>query len=169
MLKRGLAFCLVLSVASVARAGATIDIKPVSGGGALPPQGHNDAANTVCYQLGTAGAFALVDVYVQQSPAGTARELRHLQLDFAASELCPGTTACSNGLFLVPQPTHGTDRLWYFGGEPTCANDADPTCGDGHFFDTSFTQPVGREKVVSMTWYFAVPTDLNGDPAYQRP
>jgi hypothetical protein len=173
MLKRGLAFCLVLSVASVARAGATIDMKPATGGGALTGV-HSDAANTVCYQLGTPDAFALIDVFIQQTPAGTARELRHMQLDFSASELCPSTSACSNALFLVPQPTHGTDRFWYFGGgagstaEPTCANDADATCGDGHFFDTSFTQPIGREKVVSATWYFVTPTDLNGDPAYQR-
>lgn len=167
MLKRGLAFCLVLSVASVARAGATIDLKPalMNGGD------HNDAQNTVCYELGT--AFDVIDVFIEQSPAGTARELRHAQLDFSASDHCPGFgPTCTTSLFLSGQPVHGSDRIWDFGLEAaTCENDEDTTdpatCGDGHHFDTSFTGPAGRERVVSMTWFFVDPSDLNGDATYQ--
>jgi hypothetical protein len=147
----------------VARAGAIIDLDPVLQNGGLA----NDGGNSVCYELGT--EFDLIDIKLTQSPAGNAQELRHAQLDFSTSELCPVQSAgCSNALFLIPAATHGSDRIWHFTGEGSCPTGNEDACANGHFLETSFTGPAGRERVVSMTWYFVNAADLNGDPAYQK-
>lgn len=145
MLRRGLAFCVVLAMGSVAHAGAIVSLVPQTAGPYMPDQ------------------LVDVDVLLSQNPAGTDRELRHVQLDFEASD---------DALTLIPPLTHnleGTDvRFWDFTDEPACTNGDEETCGAGHFFDSQFTAPADRREVVSMTYYFQDAGDLNENPDVQR-
>jgi len=170
MLKRGLGFCLVLTVASVARAGAVVSLVPTlkaPDGTPISNAVYTAGTNTVCYEVNTASDD--IDIKAT-STAGGDRELRHLQLDFSQSTLCPGGTTCATALFLSPPTTHtGSNvRIFDFKGEPQCSAGTETTCGAGHYFDASFTAPIGRETVVSSTYYFVTSDDLNGDPGYQK-
>lgn len=145
MFSRGLAFCLCVSMTSMAHAGAVVTLVPQTPGPYEPDQ------------------FVNVDVMLAQSPAGTARELRHVQLDFGASD---------PALVLIQTITHSlganTIRFFDFLGEPDCPVSDNAGCGAGHFFDFSFTSPPDRQKVVSMTYYFVSAANLKANPNAQK-
>lgn len=144
MFSRGLACSLVLGMTSIAFAGATVTLVPQTTG----PYDPNEVV--------------LVDVMLQQSPAGSEIQLRHVQLDFSAS---------ASELVLVPPIVdgHASNRFWSFK-EPggNCVLGTEANCGAGHHIDRDFTLPFGREKVVSMTYYFTNPASLTVDANAQR-
>lgn len=146
MLRRGLAFCLVLGLGTVARAGAVIDFTISGQSTAL------DANN--CF---VAGQQYDLDVRVRQSPAGTDHLLRFTQLDFT-------NTAASLKAGLTLPTTHdlATDiHFWNFNGVPNCPTPTTATCGAGHYIEDSLSG--SRANVISRTYFFTDPNVLGAN------
>jgi len=116
MLRRGLAFCSFMCLATVVRAGVVIDVVP----------------DKTCYVAGT-DTTATVDIKLSQSPAGTDHYLRFTQLDFAT------TDSNLKGRMNFPKLhlAGGNPDIygWLFTGTGSCATAADATCGQGHFIE----------------------------------
>lgn len=143
MLRRGLAFSLLLAVASAAQAGVIVDLVPQTAG----PYAQDQSVE--------------VDVMLRQDPTDTDHSLRFIQFDF-------NTTASE--LTLIPPRTHDltpTDiRFWNFVGVDNCSNSTDAACGSGHFLEDVLNGPRGR--ILSATYYFTDPADLGENPTAQR-
>ncbi len=158
MLKRGLAFCTTLVMASVVQAGATITLVPQTSG----PY--------------AAGDGILVDVMLANDGGDTDHSLRFIQLDFSNSS--PAMLDCTDPLTgcLSPSAVHnpgcpsgvansGVVRFWSFDGTPLC-DGAPGSCGCGHFLEDDIGGT--RPNVLSSTYYFTDPINLGENTNAQR-
>ena len=149
MVKRGLALCLLLGMASVAQAGAVVTLEPRTPG----PYAQGDEI--------------IVDIYMAQELGGADRDLRFVQLDFNASN--PDAALYVTRTHDLP---FGTDvRFWKFYGTPDCPvpepEDQDAaTCGGGHYIEDSMGG--ARAKVLSTAYYFTDPGNLALNTDAQR-
>ncbi len=143
MLRRGLAFSLLLAVASAAQAGVIVDLVPATAG----PYAQDQSVD--------------VDIMLRQDPTDGDHSLRFIQFDF-------NTTAPE--LTLIPPRTHDltpTDiRFWNFVGVTNCVNSTDAACGSGHFLEDVLNGPRGR--ILSATYFFTDPADLGENATAQR-
>jgi hypothetical protein len=158
MLRRGLAFCTTLAMASVVQAGATITLVPQIPG----PY--------------SAGQSVRVDVMLANDGGDTDHALRFIQLDFGNSS--PAMLDCTDPLTgcLSPTATHqlacpngvpGTSavRFWDFGETPLCIGDS-ASCGCGHFLEDAILG--ARTNVLSSTYYFTDAANLGENTTAQR-
>lgn len=171
MLRRGLAFCTTLAMASVVQAGAIITLVPKVNG--LEVSNQFDA-NLSPLQL------INVDIMLTNDGADTAdHALRFLQFDLnntdpalfdctnaalggCVTAFATHVLACANG---VPGAASGTVWIFDFSDTPLCAGDP-ASCGCGHFMEQLLNGP--RTNVVSSTYYFTDPADLGQNLNAQR-
>ena len=144
MLRRGLAFSLLLAVASAAQAGVIVDLVPATAG----PYAQDESVD--------------VDIMLRQDPTDGDHSLRFIQFDF-------NTTAPE--LTLIPLTIHRLTnspniRFWNFVGVTNCVNSTDAACGSGHFLEDVLNGPRGR--ILSATYYFTDPLDLGENTTAQR-
>ncbi|MCH7597340.1 MAG: hypothetical protein IID35_12390, partial [Planctomycetes bacterium] len=144
MLRRGLAFSLLLAMVSAAQAGVIVDLVPATAG----PYAQDQSVD--------------VDIMLRQDPTGSDHSLRFIQFD------C-NTTAAE--LTLIPPTIHSLAnspniRFWNFVGVTNCATSTDAACGSGHFLEDVLNGPRGR--ILSATYYFTNPADLGENTTAQR-
>lgn len=144
MLRRGLAFSLLLAMASAAQAGVIVDLVPATAG----PYAQDESVD--------------VDIMLRQDPTDGDHSLRFIQFDF-------NTTAPE--LTLIPPTIHRLAsspniRFWNFVGVTNCSNSEDAACGSGHFLEDVLNGPRGR--ILSATYFFTDPADLGENTTAQR-
>ena len=125
MLRRGLALCLLLGMASVVQAGAVVTLVPAASG----PYAQNEEV--------------FIDVFLTQEAGGEDRYLRYAQLDFNASDMRPQVF-----MPIAHDRTGPPDiRFWNFLGTPDCPAVDNSNCGREHYIEDDYQS--ARSRVIS--------------------